>query len=85
MLSDELANDPLGRGYAGMTDAQAATDLNTVYRTRYRLLDTRDLLRWGFAREGLSKLRDAADRDGTFSGISDANRAKASTSAAPAR
>lgn len=28
ILSDELANDPLGRGYAGMTDAQAADSLN---------------------------------------------------------
>jgi hypothetical protein len=77
ILSDELANDPLTRGYAGMTDVQAAADLNTVYRTRYRLLPTRDLLRWGFAREGLSKLADAANREGTFAGISDTNRAKA--------
>lgn len=28
ILTDELANDPLGRGYAGMTDAQAADSLN---------------------------------------------------------
>lgn len=32
ILKDELANDPLGRGYAGMTDAIAAADLNTAYR-----------------------------------------------------
>ena len=31
-LSDELANDPLVRGYAGMTDVQATDDLNTEYR-----------------------------------------------------
>jgi len=31
-LSDELANDPLARGYAGMTDEQATTDINTEYR-----------------------------------------------------
>ena len=31
-LADELNNDPLGRGYAGMTDAQAAADINSVYR-----------------------------------------------------
>lgn len=33
-LATELSGDPLGRGYSGMTDAQAAADLNTVYRTR---------------------------------------------------
>lgn len=31
-LKTELTTDPLGRGYAGMTDEQAAADLNTVYR-----------------------------------------------------
>lgn len=35
-LFDELTNDPLSRGYAGMTDAEAADDLNTEYRTRNR-------------------------------------------------
>ena len=34
MLTAELTGDPLGRGYAGMTDAEAAADLNSVYRTR---------------------------------------------------
>lgn len=28
VLTDELNNDPLGRGYAGMTDAQATDSLN---------------------------------------------------------
>jgi len=31
-LKAELTNDPLGRGYAGMTDAECAEDLNTAYR-----------------------------------------------------
>ena len=35
-LKSELDADPLVRGYSGMTDEQAATDLNTVYRTRPR-------------------------------------------------
>ena len=35
-LKDELINDPLIRGYSGMTDQQAADDLNTSYRTRNR-------------------------------------------------
>ena len=33
ILADELNNDPLGRGYAGLTDAMAAADVNSVYRT----------------------------------------------------
>ena len=32
ILSDELTNDPLARGYGAMTDQEAADDLNTVYR-----------------------------------------------------
>ncbi len=35
-LKDELAGDPLVRGYSGMTDEEAAADLNTSYRTRNR-------------------------------------------------
>ena len=33
VLSTELTTDPLTRGYSGMTDQEAADDLNTVYRT----------------------------------------------------
>ena len=33
LLSDELTNDPLTRGYAGMSDAAVAASLNTVNRT----------------------------------------------------
>jgi len=38
VLKLELDTDPLGRGYAGMTDAEVAADLNTEYRTRNRVL-----------------------------------------------
>jgi len=34
ILADEITNDPLTRGYSGMTDAQVAADINTVYRTQ---------------------------------------------------
>jgi hypothetical protein len=34
LLVNELTTDPLGRGYAGMTDQQAADSLNTRNRTR---------------------------------------------------
>ena len=36
VLHDELVDDPLGRGYSSMTDAEAAADLNSDYRTRTR-------------------------------------------------
>lgn len=36
VLRAELLTDPLGRGYAGMTDAQAAASLNAVNRTPAR-------------------------------------------------
>jgi len=32
ILSEELANDPLARGYSGMSDEAATADLNTEYR-----------------------------------------------------
>ena len=35
-LTAELTNDPLTRGYAGMSDTQAADSINTVDRTRNR-------------------------------------------------
>ena len=33
LLKTEIADDPLGRGYAAMTDAEAADSLNTANRT----------------------------------------------------
>lgn len=33
-LHDEIVNDPLSRGYSGMSNAQIATSLNTANRTR---------------------------------------------------
>jgi len=36
-LSDEIALDPLGRGYAGMTDEAVVADLNARRRTRNRV------------------------------------------------
>lgn len=44
VLADELTTDPLVRGYAGMTDAQAADDLNTVYRSSPAVID--DILQY---------------------------------------
>ena len=36
ILADELGNDPLGRGYGGMTDAEILTDLEALTRSRNR-------------------------------------------------
>ncbi len=35
-LREELSTDPLARGYGGMSDQEAADDLNTEYRSRNR-------------------------------------------------
>lgn len=34
ILKDEIAIDPLGRGYITMSDQECADDLNSIYRTR---------------------------------------------------
>ena len=41
-LKDELTDDPLNRGYAGMSNEEALVDLNTAYRARNRLSMTGD-------------------------------------------
>jgi hypothetical protein len=43
-LKEELTNDPLARGYSGMTDEQARDSLNTVNRTKSNDLITGDEL-----------------------------------------
>ncbi len=40
ILKTELITDPLTRGYSGMSDKDAATDLNTVYRTTNKTIMT---------------------------------------------
>jgi len=36
-LRDEITNDPLGRGYSGMSDGEIAIDINTEYRSWNRI------------------------------------------------
>lgn len=43
-LSAELADDPLGRGYAGMSDAEAAASLNATDREKPRRVPVGELL-----------------------------------------
>jgi len=33
-LKTEITTDPLSRGYSGMTNLEAANDMNTAYRTK---------------------------------------------------
>ena len=54
ILKDDIINDPLVRGYSGMTDTHVADDLNSVYRTRNRdqipgseILDETDWVEYG--------------------------------------
>lgn len=65
-LKDELANDPLGRGYSTMSDAQAADDLNTAYRQYSVEVSSRALLVWAGANGRLKKI-DAARTDTNIS------------------
>jgi len=53
-LATELADDPLERGYSGMTDVQAAGSLNTVNRDRVVAITSAELLAWsgGGANDG---------------------------------
>lgn len=61
VLKAELTDDPLGRGYSGMSDADAAADLNTVYRERDRIIMTG------------SEVLNAVD-DGEWIALSDADK-----------
>ena len=75
-LRDELTNDPLGRGYAGMTDEQAAASLNTANRDQKVVLDAADLNAWAAGGGRWRKLEAAKDGDAPV-GISDAVRSVA--------
>jgi len=45
-LREELTTDPLERGYAAMSDAEAAADLNSEHRTRTVHISSAALLTW---------------------------------------
>jgi hypothetical protein len=45
-LKDELTNDPLGRGYSGMSDEAAADSLNTANRSCLEPISSAELLAW---------------------------------------
>jgi len=49
-LSSEIRDDPLGRGYSGMTSEQIADDLNTAYVQRLVAIPTSEIKRYLFTR-----------------------------------
>ena len=68
-LATELANDPLGRGYASMTDQEAANDLNTAYRTYTVEVSSRALLVWAGDNGRLKKIDAARNNDQVPAGV----------------
>ena len=68
-LTDELTNDPLGRGYSGMTDAEAANDLMSEYRTLYSPITMGNIIRWAARHDAIHSLETAV-----ASGVADKRR-----------
>ncbi len=56
-LRNELINDPLGRGYASMSDVQAADNLNTKNRQILENLPAKELLLWAADQGRFQKIR----------------------------
>lgn len=46
VLKDEITNDPLGRGYTGMSNVAVVVDLNTVYRPKLGSLTMSQVREW---------------------------------------
>lgn len=46
ILKEEIDGDPIGRGYASMTNAEVTISLNTVDRTRLETLSMQELREW---------------------------------------
>ena len=61
ILRTELTTDPLGLGYAGMTDQQCLNSLLTKTRTRQRTLTTTDLLEWSGTSLRFDKIKVASN------------------------
>lgn len=76
-LVAELRDDPLGAGYAAMTDAQRMAALTAKTRSRPRRLSSLDLLLWGGADGRLARVRKAAQKAPPYDGLPDAAHAVA--------
>jgi hypothetical protein len=58
-LAAEITNDPLSRGYSGMTDAAAADSINTSNRPTYKAVYTADIRRYVLINLIMPALKDA--------------------------
>lgn len=56
-LADEITNDPLSRGYAGMTDEQVAESLNAANISINATVTKAKLLQWAGANQRIVKLK----------------------------
>src|SRR5690349_2334037 len=58
-LANEIANDPLGRGYADMSDIAVAGDINTSNRPAYKPVDTTTIRRYLLLNGLMPGIKDA--------------------------
>lgn len=63
ILAAELTTDPQTRGYDGMTDEEATTDLNTKYRSRTISVSHQELLIWASGNQRIVNV-DTAEESG---------------------
>jgi hypothetical protein len=68
-LRDELTIDPLGRGYSGIADEQAADDLMSKYRTLVSPITMANIIRWSARHDTIHALETAV-----ASGVADKRR-----------
>lgn len=60
-LADEIRLDPLGRGYAGMSDDEIAVSLRAKDRTFKSPITSTELLAWGSADGRLARIKRVAE------------------------
>ena len=61
LIRDEITNDPLGRGYAGMSDQAVADSLNTKDRTKLIPISSNELLAWSVYDGRLARIKAGID------------------------
>lgn len=61
ILRNELLTDPASLGYAGKTDQECLTILQTPNRPRQRTLTTTDLLEWSGTNQRFNKIKTASN------------------------
>ena len=72
LLRAELDDDLLARGYAGMSDGQAADTFNQADRTRTFRAPTEDIARWFLEQGKWIDVEDLALKQGAFTAATDA-------------